>query len=97
MLAISIRQPHANMIANGLKTIEYRSWGTKHRGDLLVVAASYVPRLRQHRDLPRSCALAVVELLDCVQVEPRLHAWILTNPRPVPSIPVVGRQRLWNV
>jgi hypothetical protein len=85
------------MVAKGQKNVEYRSWGTSYRGDLLVVAATYVPRLRQHRDLPRGCALAVVTLVDCVQVEPRLHAWLLENPRTVPSIPVKGRQRLWRV
>jgi len=96
-MALSIRQPHASMVANGLKSIEYRSWSTRHRGDLLIVAASYVPRLRQHRDLPRACAICLVTLVDVVKVEPRLHAWILSEPRPFPSIPVRGRQRLWNV
>jgi ASCH domain-containing protein len=95
--AISIRQPHASMIASGVKSIEYRTWSTKHRGDLLVVAASYVPKLRQHRNLPRGCALAIVKLIDVVQVEPRLHAWILSEPRLFPSIPVKGKQKLWTV
>ena len=95
--ALSVRQPHASMIANSSKSVEYRSWATKHRGDLLICAASYVPRLRQHRDLPRGCALALVTLTDVVEVEPGFHAWILSNPRLVPSIPVRGRQRLWSV
>jgi hypothetical protein len=85
------------MIAAGVKSIEYRSWATKHRGDLLVVAATAVPKLPQHRNLPRGCAIAVVKLVDVVAVEPRLHAWILAEPRLMPSVPVVGRQRLWNV
>ncbi len=97
MLALSIRQPHASMIASGVKTIEYRSWGTKHRGDLLIVAAAYVPRLKQHRDLVRGCVVCLVKLVDVIEVEPRVHAWILSEPRLFPSIPVRGKQRLWTV
>jgi len=97
MKALAVRQPHASMIADGRKSIEYRSWGTSHRGDLLIVAASYVPRLRQHRGLVRGCALCIVELIDVVKVEPRLFAWILGFPRLFPTIPVKGRQRLWRV
>jgi hypothetical protein len=97
MLALSVWQPHASMIAAGKKNVEYRTWRTKHRGDLLITAAARVPRLRQHRDLPRGCALAVVKLTDCIEVEPGLWAWMLADPRPVPSLPVHGQQRLWTV
>ena len=97
MLALSVWQPHASMIAVGRKNVEYRSWGTKHRGALLICAASRVPTLRQHRGLPRGCALAVVNLIDVVPVEPKLFAWLLADPRPVPSLPVRGRQRLFHV
>jgi hypothetical protein len=97
MLALSVWQPHASMIASGRKNVEYRTWGTKHRGDLLITAAARVPRLRQHRDLPRGCALCLVNLIDCVEVEPGLYAWLLDDPRPVPSIPLCSRQRLFHV
>ena len=43
MKAISIRQPYANQILSGAKTIEVRSWPTKHRGDILI-AVSASPR-----------------------------------------------------
>jgi hypothetical protein len=85
------------MIANATKNVEYRTWSTRHRGDLLICASGTVPALRQHRDLPRGCALALVTLVDVVETEPGRFAWLLSNPRPFPSIPVVGRQRLWNV
>ncbi len=39
MKAISIKQPWANFIEQGTKTIEIRSWQTKHRGPLLIVAS----------------------------------------------------------
>ena len=40
--AISIWQPHANMIATGQQTIYSCAWPTKHRGDLLICAARRV-------------------------------------------------------
>jgi hypothetical protein len=97
MMALSIRQPHASQIASGAKSVEYRTWSTRHRGDLLICASGSVPALRQHRGLPRGCALALVTLVDVVETEPGRFAWLLSNPRLVPSIPVRGRQRLWNV
>ena len=38
--AISIRQPWTELILRGRKTIEVRSWQTKHRGELWLHAGS---------------------------------------------------------
>lgn len=38
MKALSIRQPYANLILSGAKSVEIRSWETPHRGDLLICA-----------------------------------------------------------
>lgn len=43
MKAVSVRQPWAAMIAQGHKPIETRTWSTRHRGELLIVA-SRLPR-----------------------------------------------------
>jgi len=37
--AISIKEPWATMIAQGKKTIEVRSWRTKHRGRIILCAS----------------------------------------------------------
>ena len=59
MKALSIKQPWANMIASGEKTIETRMWSTKHRGPLLIVSS-------KEPDIPPAgFALAVVDLIDC--------------------------------
>ena len=39
MKAISVRQPEAWLICNGLKDVENRTWATPHRGWLLIHAA----------------------------------------------------------
>lgn len=40
--ALSVRQPWAGLIACGEKPIEYRSWKTSYRGDLLICSSSGV-------------------------------------------------------
>jgi hypothetical protein len=39
LAALSIKQPWANMIISGEKTIETRTWSTDFRGDLLIVSS----------------------------------------------------------
>ncbi|HUY70177.1 MAG TPA: ASCH domain-containing protein [Candidatus Baltobacteraceae bacterium] len=40
MKCLSVKQPYADLIATGAKTIELRSWDTKYRGRLLIHASS---------------------------------------------------------
>lgn len=42
MKALSVRQPWASLIATGRKTIEVRTWSTRHRGKLLICASKFV-------------------------------------------------------
>ena len=74
MLALSVRQPWANLIASGVKTIELRSWATDHRGPLAICAGKEIDREGAARmrspasDLrPRG---AVVCLVDLVEIRP---------------------------
>lgn len=39
MKALSVRQPYTTSIACGEKTVEWRSWTTRHRGDLLICSS----------------------------------------------------------
>lgn len=39
MIALSVRQPWAWLIVNGIKTVENRTWATKYRGPLLIHAS----------------------------------------------------------
>lgn len=59
MKALSVKQPWANMIAAGEKTIETRKWYTPYRGPLLIVS-SKTPRI-----YPAGFAIAVANLVDC--------------------------------
>ena len=43
MKALSLRQPYAELLVTGRKTIELRKWKTRHRGKFLVHASKYKP------------------------------------------------------
>ncbi|MEK7168734.1 MAG: ASCH domain-containing protein [Patescibacteria group bacterium] len=45
--AISLKQPWANLVASGKKTIETRKWSTKYRGDL-VICSSQNPKIKPY-------------------------------------------------
>ena len=69
-------------IASGRKKIEYRSWFVHYRGPLVIVAsgtihADHAPRDRQ---LPRSCLVALVDLVD-ITGERGAYEWRLRSPR----------------
>lgn len=59
MKVLTVRQPWANMIASGKKTIETRKWYAKYRGPLLIHSSKNPPID------PAGFVLCVVTLLDC--------------------------------
>lgn len=95
--AISLKQPWANLVAQGKKTIETRKWATIYRGDL-IICSSKNPKIE-----PAGYALCVAELYHiepmkkshekkaCIKVYPKAHSWFLRNIRPLKKIvPVKG-------
>jgi len=102
--AISLKQPWANLVASGKKTIETRKWTTKYRGDL-VVCSSQNPKIE-----PYGKAVCIVELYDikpmtkkdekkaCIKIYPKANAWYLRSIRPItPPIPVKGSLGIFNL
>lgn len=101
--ALSVKQPWANMIASGEKTIETRAWPTDYRGDLLIVS-SKTPRIE-----PAGYAIAVARLVDCRHmtkrdeirarclVYPGAYAWVLIDIRPITPTPVTGKPGIYDV
>lgn len=110
MRALSIRQPWASLIASGRKTVELRSWTTKYRGPVLILAGTGIWRGTEHPIGPRGVALCVVDLVDVRAVTPDDadaaciappegfgFAWELRDPRPVRQVPVKGKLGLYQV
>ncbi|HOV64004.1 MAG TPA: ASCH domain-containing protein [Spirochaetia bacterium] len=103
MKALSVKQPWANMIASGEKTIETRKWGTDYRGELLIVSS------KQPKIEPAGFALAIVKLLDCrpmtkrdevaacCGIYPGAYAWVLEFVRRIKPFPVRGQLGLYEV
>jgi len=103
MKALSVKQPWANLIATGIKTIETRTWATRYRGDLLIVS-SRSPKIE-----PAGCAIAIIRIVDCrpmvkedetaagCRLYSGAYAWILSDVRAIEPFPVKGKLGIYNV
>jgi ASCH domain-containing protein len=101
--AISVKQPWANMIAAGKKTIETRTWATKYRGPVLIVS-SRSPRIE-----PAGYAVAVAEIAASrpmtraderaarCKLYPKAQAWVLKGVLAIRPFPVKGSLGLYNI
>ena len=101
MKSITIRQPYAQLIADGRKKIEYRSWPCKHRGDLAIHAGLAVDldecqRLAPNPEsLPKGMIVAIVEMVGCKKQRDG-YGWQLRNVRKIRPVAARGRLGLWN-
>ena len=99
-----MREPWAELIARGEKTIEVRRQNTRHRGPLLIVSC------RQPNVWDTGCAIAVVDLVNCRpmtladegaglrEFQSGHKAWVLETPRRVKDrVPIKEQQGLYNV
>ncbi|MBI3852035.1 MAG: ASCH domain-containing protein [Verrucomicrobia bacterium] len=101
--ALSVKQPWANLIASGEKTIETRTWPTDYRGELLIVS-SRTPPIE-----PAGCALALVKLVDCRPMErrdemaaccpiyPNAFSWVFREIRRIKPFEVRGQLGIYEV
>lgn len=109
MKALSLLPMYAEAIALGIKTIELRTWQTKHRGDLLICSSTN-ERASYRRYSTAGHAIAVVNLVDIVpyspehaaaaDVEPDFqgrYSWLLDNVRPIKPFPVKGKLNVFEV
>ena len=75
MKVISIKQPFATLIAEGLKEYEFRTWKTKYRGDILIHASKSVDKKAMEKfsklnlEYPTGCIIAKAKISDCVFID----------------------------
>lgn len=75
MKVITIKQPFATLIAEGLKRYEFRTWKTKYRGDILIHAGKNVDKTAMNKfkhlglDYPTGCIIAKATISDCVYID----------------------------
>lgn len=112
MKALSVRQPWAELIASGRKSIELRTWSTNYRGPLIIVAslARHSSTLHQSVDGPRGVTVCVAELVNVElatasdatdaafdTIPDGLFAWRLTSPRRLLPLSVKGKLSLFEL
>ena len=85
MKVITIKQPWATLIAEGLKKYEFRTWNTKYRGDILIHAGKSIDRkaLARFKDYnfkyPTGCIIAKAKLTDSIYVDDSFVEKVVPN------------------
>jgi hypothetical protein len=87
MIALSIRQPHAEQILRGKKKIEYRSMPTNKR-ERVYIYASKTPAPPEYwrdiglkpGDLQTGVLVGTVEIIDCIKKGVKDYHWRLARP-----------------
>src|ERR1035437_8130239 len=104
MRAISVKQPHADRIRRGEKTMEVRSWRTHHRGPLLI-CSSQRPQID---GLPAGVTRAIVDVHDCrpfmpedaaaacIAWAPGQWAWCLRHVTATSAVRVKGKLKIFD-
>lgn len=75
MKCITIKQPFASLIAEGLKEYEFRTWRTNYRGKILIHAGKTIDKKamekfeRYNLKYPTGCIIAKADLTDCIKVD----------------------------
>lgn len=79
MKVLTLKQPYATLIAEGLKEYEFRSWKTNYRGELLIHAGTGIDKEAMERvkdlnlEFPKKKIIAKVILEDCLEVNLKMN------------------------
>lgn len=83
MRVITLKQPWATLVAEGLKKYEFRSWKLNYRGEILIHAGKGIDKDAmdkfKHLDLnfPHSTIVARVNILDCIELNQEINKNII--------------------
>ena len=98
-LALSIRQPWAELILQGRKTIEVRTWATRHRGELWLHTGVRRDEKALNRfdlkadNLTFGALVGTCELYDCIEFSNETwHRW---RNQHLNEGPLDGRRYAW--
>lgn len=79
MKVLTLKQPWATLICDGMKEYEFRSWKTSYRGPLLIHAGMGIDQEAIKRfesfdfAYPKSEIICLVELIDCIKIDESFH------------------------
>ena len=77
MKVLTIKQPFATLIAEGLKEYEFRTWKTKYRGEILIHAGKGIDKKAMEKfkhlnlEYPSGCIIASCTITDCIEIDNR--------------------------
>lgn len=105
MKVLTVKQPYASLIAEGIKEYEFRTWKTNYRGTLLIHAGKTIDKeaLKKYSHLSCECStesiIAKVKLVDCIPIEDKNfkgYGWKLEEVEKINPIKIKGKLGLWN-
>lgn len=79
MKVITIKQPFATLIAEGIKEYEFRTWKTKYRGEILIHAGKGVDKKAMEKfaslnlEYPSGAIIAKATLTDCILIDDKMR------------------------
>lgn len=85
MKVLTLKQPWATLVAEGLKKYEFRSWKTNYRGELLIHAGKGIDKegmemvRNMNFDFQSSKIIAKVLLIDCLELNEELNKEIIDS------------------
>lgn len=85
MKVLTLKQPWATLVAEGIKEYEFRSWKTNYRGKILIHAGSGIDKNDMERfrklnlNFPSKKIMAEVELVDCLELNDELNEKIINE------------------
>ena len=85
MKALTLKQPWATLVAEGIKKYEFRTWKTNYRGKILIHAGTGVDKQEMKKfeklnlEYPSKQILAEVDLVDCLLLNDELNKEIINE------------------
>ena len=75
MKTLTIKQPYATLIMEGLKEYEFRTWKTNYRGEILIHAGKGIDKKAMKKyeylgfEYPRGCIIGKATITDCIKID----------------------------
>ena len=85
MKVLTLKQPWATLVSEGIKEYEFRSWKTNYRGKVLIHAGAGIDKkeMERFKDLnlkyPSKRIIAEVEIEDCLELDDKLNQKIISE------------------
>ncbi len=87
MKVITLKQPWATLVAEGIKQYEFRSWKYNYRGEILIHAGAGIDSDAMNKvkhlnlDFPQKKIIAKVVIADCISLNDEINKKICnSNP-----------------